>query len=66
MSRNRGIGPEVFNALKLGQHFTIQTVLGYSTLLGGGDDGGAQTFGPVSVLPAPFRTANCRCPAWRN
>ena len=44
VSRNGELDPEVFNALKLGEHFTIQTVLGYSTLLGGGDDGGAQTF----------------------
>ncbi len=44
VSRNAELVPEIFNCLKLGGHFTVQTVLGYSTLLGNGDDGGAQTF----------------------
>jgi len=44
VSRNAELNPEIFNCLKLGKYFTVQTVLGYSTLTGGGDDGGSQTF----------------------
>jgi hypothetical protein len=44
VTRNGELDPAVFNALKLGTHLTVQTVLGYSTLTGGGDDGGLQTF----------------------
>jgi hypothetical protein len=41
---NAELEPKIFNDLKLGGHFSIQSVLGYSTLVGGGDDGGQQTF----------------------
>jgi hypothetical protein len=44
VSRNAELEPQIFNDLKLGEHFTVQSVLGWSTLLGGGDDGGLQTF----------------------
>jgi hypothetical protein len=44
VSRNAEVEPEIFNCLKLGDHFTVQTVLGYSTLYGGGDNGGEQSF----------------------
>ena len=41
---NAGLEPELFNDLKLGEHFSFQTVLGYSMLFGGGDNGGRDTF----------------------
>jgi hypothetical protein len=44
ISRNADLEPEAFNALKLGEHFFAQTVLGYSTLFSGGTDGGMRTF----------------------
>jgi hypothetical protein len=44
ISINPELDPEIFNDLKLGEHFSIQTVLGYDILFGGGDDGGLQTF----------------------
>jgi hypothetical protein len=44
VSKNAEIVPKVFDDLKLGEHFTLQSVLGYSRLLGGGDSGGLQTF----------------------
>ncbi len=44
ISENAELDPAIFNDLKLGKHFTLQTVLDYSTLLGGGDEGGLQTF----------------------
>lgn len=44
ISVNAEFDPKVFNDLKLGEHFSIQSVLGYSTLFGGGANGGRQTF----------------------
>ena len=44
VSQNAELEPEVFNDLRLTEHFSLQTVLGYSTLFGGGDQGGLQTF----------------------
>jgi len=44
VSKNTEVVPKVFNDLKLGDHFTLQSVFGYSTLIGGGEDGGLQTF----------------------
>jgi hypothetical protein len=43
VNKNAEVEPEVFNTLRLGNHFTVQTVLGYDMLLGGGDDGGLRT-----------------------
>ena len=44
VSKNAELVPKVFNDLRVGEHFTLQSIFGYSTLLGGGDDGGLQTF----------------------
>ena len=44
VSKNTELDPEIFDDLKLGKSFSLQTVLGYDTLLGGGDEGGLQTF----------------------
>jgi hypothetical protein len=44
VSRNAELVPKIFNDLRLGDHFTLQSVLGYSKLLGGGADGGLETF----------------------
>jgi len=44
VSKNAELEPEIFNDLRLGQYFSIQTVLGYDTLFGGGDEGGQQSF----------------------
>ncbi len=44
-SQNTELVPKAFNDLKLGDHFTLQSVFGYSTLFGPGEDGGGlQTF----------------------
>ena len=43
VSKNTELVPKVFNDLKVGD-LTLQSVLGYSTLFGPGDDGGLQTF----------------------
>jgi hypothetical protein len=42
VSKNTELVPKVFNDLRLGDHFTLQTIVGYSMLLGPGDDGGVQ------------------------
>jgi hypothetical protein len=44
VSKNAELVPKVFNDLRLGENFTVQSLFGYSTLLGGGADGGLQTF----------------------
>ena len=43
VSRNAELVPKLFNDLKLGR-FTMQSVLGYSTLFGSGEVGGLETF----------------------
>jgi hypothetical protein len=62
VSKNAEFVPKVFNDLRVGDHFTLQSIFGYSTLFGGGDDGGLQTFEsgfvfgytiPHSELPLP-------------
>lgn len=44
LSKNTELVPKIFNDLRLGNHFTVQTVLGYSALLGSGDQGGLDSF----------------------
>jgi hypothetical protein len=44
VSKNTELEPAVFDDLKVGHHFTIQTILGYDKLFGGGDDGGSEEF----------------------
>ena len=44
VSKNAEFVPKVFNDLKLGEHFTLQSIFGYSTLFGGGEDRTLQTF----------------------
>ena len=43
VSKNAEFVPKIFDDLKAG-NFTVQSILGYSTLFGPGDDGGLQTF----------------------
>ena len=42
ISVNAEVVPKVFNDLMIGKHFTVQTILGWSSLLGRGTDGGLQ------------------------
>jgi hypothetical protein len=44
VSKNAELVPKIFDDLKLGDHFTLQSVFGYSKLFGGGVDGGLQKF----------------------
>lgn len=44
ISKNTELATIIFNDLKLGEDFSLQSVFGYSTLFGGGDNGGLQTF----------------------
>jgi hypothetical protein len=44
VSRNAELESGVFDDVKLGRHFTIQTILEYDRLFGGGADGGAEAF----------------------
>jgi hypothetical protein len=63
IARNTEVVPKVFNDLKLGDHFTLQSIIGYSTLIGNSQDDGRQqnfeygfVFGytiPHEELPIP-------------
>ena len=62
VSKNTEFVPKLFDDLRVGDHFTMQSIFGYSTLFGGGDEGGAQVFEsgfvfgytiPHSQLPIP-------------
>lgn len=44
VSRNTEAVVKVFDAMRLGQHFSLQTVTGFSLLMGPGEEGGDQTF----------------------
>jgi hypothetical protein len=44
VSKNTELVPKIFNDLRVGENFTVQSLFGYSTLLGGGADSGLQTF----------------------
>ena len=44
ISINPEFVPKVFNDTKIGNHFTAQSIFGWSTLTGGGEEGGLQTF----------------------
>jgi hypothetical protein len=44
VSKNTELVPKIFDDLKLGEHFTLQSILGWSKLFGGGDAGGLQSF----------------------
>jgi hypothetical protein len=44
VSKNTELEPGIFDDLKIGNHFTIQAILGYDKLFGGGDNGGSEEF----------------------
>jgi hypothetical protein len=44
LGKNTEIVPKIFNDLRVGSHFTLQSIFGYSALLGSGNDGGLDTF----------------------
>jgi hypothetical protein len=44
VSQNAEFVPKIFNDLKLDDHFTLQSIVGYSSLGGPGEDGDLQTF----------------------
>jgi hypothetical protein len=62
VSKNAELDPEVFNDLRLGRHFSIQTVLGYDTTFGSGDGGGLQSFEYGFVFGYTFPHAELRLP----
>ena len=44
LSKNTELVPKIFDDLRLGEHFTMQSIFGWSKLYGGGDEGGLETF----------------------
>ena len=43
VSQNTEVVPKIFNDTRIGKHFTVQSIAGYSMLYGGGEDGGLNT-----------------------
>ena len=62
VSKNTELVPKIFNDLRVGDHLTLQSVLGYSTLFGGGADGGLQTFEYGFVLGYTIQHAELSLP----
>jgi len=44
LGKNTEIVPKAFNDTRIGDHFTVQSIFGYSYLLGSKPDGGTKTF----------------------
>lgn len=44
VSRNTEAVAKIFDSLRLGEHFSVQVIGGYSVLMGPGDDGGKRSF----------------------
>ena len=44
VSKNTELVPKMFNDTRIGGHFTVQSIFGYSALFGPGNDGGRRTF----------------------
>jgi hypothetical protein len=44
LSKDTEVVPKIFNDLKLGNHFTLQSIVGFSMLYGSDDDNGLKTF----------------------
>jgi hypothetical protein len=45
IARNTEVVPKIFNDLRIGEHFTLQSLLGYSAIIGNsGDEGRLQSF----------------------
>jgi len=55
VSKNAEFVPKIFNDLRLGDHFNLQSIIGYSTLFGGGGEGGLQTFEYGFVFGFPIQ-----------
>jgi hypothetical protein len=62
VSKYAELEPTLFDDIKLGQHLTLQTVLGYDTLIGGGEDSGSADFDYGLVLAYTVRPADFRLP----
>lgn len=55
VSKNAEFVPKIFNDLRVGDHFNLQSIVGYSTLFGSGDEGGLQTFEYGFVFGFPIQ-----------
>ena len=63
ISVNPEFVPKIFNDTKIGEHFTVRSIFGYSTLTGGGADGGIQTFEYGFTFGYAIEHRECRCRA---
>jgi hypothetical protein len=65
-SRNTEVVPKIFNDLILGDHFTLQSIFGYSTLAGPGPGGGSQIFESGFVFGYTFQQKELSIPGVRQ
>jgi hypothetical protein len=65
-SRNTEVVPKTFNDLILGDHFTLQSIFGYSTLFGPGPDRKSQHFESGFVLGYTFQHKESPVPGVRQ
>lgn len=66
VSKYTELEPMLFDDLKFGPHFTVQTVFGYDTLIGGGPDGGLAQFDYGLVFAYTLRRAELPVPGIEN
>ena len=62
VSKNTELVPKIFDDAKIGEHFTAQSVLGYSQLFGPGADGGLASFEYGFVFGYTIQRAQLRLP----
>jgi hypothetical protein len=65
-SRNTELVPKIFNDLILGDHFTLQSIFGYSTLFGPGPDRNSQHFESGFVFGYTFQHKELPIPGVRQ
>jgi hypothetical protein len=65
-SRNTEVVPKIFNDLILGDHFTLQSIFGYSTLFGPGPDRNSQHFESGFVFGYTFQHKELPIPGVRQ
>jgi hypothetical protein len=65
-SKNTELVPKIFNDLILGDHFTLQSIFGYSTLFGPGPDRNSQHFESGFVLGCTLQHKELPIPGVRQ
>ncbi len=62
VGKNAELVPKLIDDLRLGEHFSVQTILGYSFLFGSEPEGGTQTFEYAVVVGYSFERQDLHLP----